>query len=57
MLMEPPVGGMRRDVGFQTSGGFQPVVDVMTGRAVALFVKVIGVVTDDLFAGFLEGSG
>lgn len=57
MLMKPQVRGMRRDMRFQAGSGFQPVIDVMTGQTVALFVKVVGVLTDDVFAGFLRRSG
>lgn len=57
MLMETPVGGMLRDVRFQTSDRFQPVIDVMTGSTLALFVEVVGVITNEVFAGFLKRGG
>ena len=46
MLMESALGAVRRNIRFQTGGGFQPVVDVVAGLAAALLVEMIGVIAN-----------
>ena len=41
----------------QAGGGFQPVVEVVTGPAVALLVEVIGVIADIVLAGLSKNEG
>jgi len=54
--MQPAVGGMCGDVSFQAGGGFQPVIDVMTGHAAALLVEVIRILADIVLGGYSKGS-
>jgi hypothetical protein len=48
------MGEVLRNICPQARGCFQPVVDVMAGQAAALLIEMKGVVTNRIFAGFLE---
>ena len=56
LLVEPAARRVRRNMRFQTGGGFQPVVDIVTGRAVALPIKVIGILPDRILTRLLDGG-
>jgi len=51
MLVESTVGAMRGDVCLQAGGCFQPVIDVVTRRAAALLIEMIGVIADIVLGG------
>jgi hypothetical protein len=47
------MGKVHRYICPQACGGFQPIVDVMTRRAAALLIEMIGVFTNSILAGLL----
>jgi hypothetical protein len=47
------MGEVRRYICLQARGGLKPIVDVVTRRAAALLIKMIGVVTNSILAGIL----
>ena len=55
--METAVRGMGGYIRFQAGRGFEPVVEIMTGHAVALLVEMIGVFSDVFVAGLVANGG
>ena len=51
MLMEAAAGPIKGDICFQARGGFEPVVEIVAGNAVALLLEVMGVITNFVVAG------
>ena len=47
---------VRRDVSLQARSGFQPVLDIMPRRPVALLIQVEGVIPDRVLAGSWTGA-
>ena len=57
VAMETALRAMGGDIRFQAGRGFEPVVEIMTGQAVALLVEMIGVFSDVFVAGLVVNGG
>jgi len=55
--METALRAMSGYVCFQAGRGFEPVVEIMAGHAVALLVEMVGVFPDVFVAGFVVNGG